>query len=162
LANHTKAFENYDINAIITQEPFRTELIKKGYHEIFTSKSIPYEITDFLVTRESVIKEKKDQLIQLVNGFFKARRYKNKKSAKALKILSGRTGLTTGEFNNSLSLIKILTKYDNEQKLINNREAFVQKQRKVAARMERYGLLNNIRFNEPLIDTTIINQVTKK
>ena len=66
------AYENNQIDAIVTFEPFRTKLLNAGAVEIFNSKQIPNEIVDVLVTRKSTIEKNAASLRDFVAGWIAA------------------------------------------------------------------------------------------
>src|SRR5262245_11400069 len=51
LEQHAPAFESGAIDAVVTVEPTRSILLASGAHEVFTSKEIPDEVFDVVITR---------------------------------------------------------------------------------------------------------------
>ena len=66
------AFENKQIDAVVTFEPFRTKLLNAGAIEIYSSRQMPNEIVDVLVTRKSTIKKRKASLRDFAKGWLAA------------------------------------------------------------------------------------------
>jgi NitT/TauT family transport system substrate-binding protein len=63
------AYDNNQIDAVVTFEPFRTKLLNAGAVEIFNSRQIPNEIVDVLVARKTGIKEYGASLRDFVAGW---------------------------------------------------------------------------------------------
>ena len=56
-------------DAIVTFDPFRSELLKLGAQQIFSSREIPGEIVDVLVTRRSTLQQRPEILKILARGW---------------------------------------------------------------------------------------------
>ncbi len=66
------AYEDGRVDSVVTFEPYRTRLLRQGAKEIFTSKEIPNEIVDVLVTKRSIIETKGNALRDLTRGWLLA------------------------------------------------------------------------------------------
>lgn len=66
------AYEKNRIDAVVTFEPFRSQLIRQGAKEIFNSKAIPNEIVDVLVTKRSIIDNNEEALRDFTQGWLSA------------------------------------------------------------------------------------------
>ena len=62
-------------DAVITYNPVKEQLIAQGANLLFDSTKMPGEIVDVLVARESVLNEKKEQVVKLINGWYKSLDY---------------------------------------------------------------------------------------
>ena len=69
---HIQAYDNDEVDAIITFEPNKTELINKGAKSIYDSSKMPYIILDVLVVRKSLVDSNDPRLYTLVDAWFKA------------------------------------------------------------------------------------------
>ena len=63
---------NTDVDLLITYEPNKTRLLNEGAQVIFSSKDIPNEIVDVFLVRESLIKNRKSDLMHFTHAWFKA------------------------------------------------------------------------------------------
>lgn len=70
LSEHSEAFLQRKVDAIVTFEPHKTKLIAAGASKLFDSQEIPEEVIDVLITRPGLLTRKKDQLQLLVDSWF--------------------------------------------------------------------------------------------
>lgn len=66
------AYSENRVDAVVTFEPFRSQLLRQGAEEIFTSKEIPNEIVDVLVTKRSLIDAREEVFYDLTQGWMAA------------------------------------------------------------------------------------------
>ena len=98
---HVSAYSNNLIDAIVTFDPFRTQLMSSGASEIFTSKEIPGEIVDVLVVHDSFIKSSPEQIQTVINGWFKALNDIKDNNNQSLEYLSKRLKIAPSEVASS-------------------------------------------------------------
>ena len=72
---HVEAFRSGEVDAVVTFEPARSELLAAGGHELFTSREIPDEIVDVLVVHAGYEKKHGDLLKEIAAAWFKALAY---------------------------------------------------------------------------------------
>ena len=65
-------WKNTDVDLLITYEPNKTRLMNEGAQVIFSSKDIPNEIVDVFLVRESLIQDRKGDLMHFTHAWFKA------------------------------------------------------------------------------------------
>jgi NitT/TauT family transport system substrate-binding protein len=70
LLEHSDAFLQRKVDAIVTFEPHKTRLIAAGANKLFDSQDIPGEVIDVLITKPPVLRHKKEQLQLLVDSWF--------------------------------------------------------------------------------------------
>jgi len=69
---HESAFLDGRVDAVVTFEPVRGHLLRKGAHVLFDSAQIPGKIVDVLVVRPSVLSSDRAAVQAVVDGWFKA------------------------------------------------------------------------------------------
>ncbi len=114
---HEEAFKQDIIDAVITFEPVRTNLIQAGGVEIFSSKDIPGEIVDVLVVQNNM--KNTEFVNDILQGWEKAALEIVKKDTDAIKIISKRLKQNEEEFIASLDGLKIPTREESTQLLSN-------------------------------------------
>lgn len=72
LDRHVEAYRNMEVDAVITFDPARIELVSAGARELFSSRDIASEIMDVLVVREEAIRTRPRALTALVRAHFQA------------------------------------------------------------------------------------------
>jgi len=70
--HHEAAFRNGEVDAIVTFEPVRTQLLASGAHILFDSSRIPNRILDVLVTTPEIATAHQATLRKLIAGHFRA------------------------------------------------------------------------------------------
>lgn len=113
IGQHLYDYEKNGADAYITYEPSKTQLLNAGANLIFSSKEIPNEIIDVLVTNEDIINDKKDLIQIVVDGWFKALKYINLNKQEAMNIMSDYEEITPEEFEKSYDELIIPTDIDN-------------------------------------------------
>lgn len=70
--NQLEAWRKGEIDAVVTFDPVRTQLLAEGANEIFSSRDIPGEIVDLLVVRRAVLQQQPDVIRHILDGWFAA------------------------------------------------------------------------------------------
>ena len=71
---HYDAYQEGEVDAIVTFEPVKTKLIEAGGKVLFDSSMIPNEIIDVLVVKAHTAREKANAVEAVVRGYFDALR----------------------------------------------------------------------------------------
>lgn len=72
---HRTAYSRGEVDALISFEPVRTQLVREGARLLFSSADIPGRIIDVLAVLPSAIDKSPLALAQLVDAHFRARQY---------------------------------------------------------------------------------------
>lgn len=75
---HVTAYQNGKLDAVVTFEPARTELLDQGAKILFDSSRIPGRIVDVLVVRADALVKHRQHILELVAAHFKALDYLGK------------------------------------------------------------------------------------
>ena len=94
-----KFYADGKADVIITFEPIKTNLIKRGAHVIFDSSMIPNEIFDLLVAHEEAYQARRNELCDITNAWFQALNYINKNKNDAAQRITKRLGVDVGDFD---------------------------------------------------------------
>lgn len=97
VASHYMAYTDNVMDAVVTFEPVRSQLLRDGAHLVFDSSQIPGEIVDVVVVREEVLAGKEEQIQGLISGWFKALTYLSVNPNDASKRMTGRLNLSPEE-----------------------------------------------------------------
>jgi len=117
ISSQPLAYKNNEVDALITYNPAKSIMMKDGAHVLFDSSKIPYEIVDVMIAHEQTIHNKKEALIDLKNGWFKALAYISKNKNKAMKQMAGYEHLSTVEFQESFNELLIPSLKENIEML---------------------------------------------
>jgi len=89
-----QAFYDVEVDAVVTFEPYRSRMMNNGATEIFTSREMPNEIVDVLVTRRSYLEENPEALSNFTKAWLKAVTYIEANPEKAAAMIGARLGLS--------------------------------------------------------------------
>jgi len=87
---HSTAFNNPDIDAVVTYEPMRTRLLAQGAQQIFSSSDIPGEIVDVMVINNEYMDKHRTQARAVIQGWFHALQDLKDKPLQSAKLISRR------------------------------------------------------------------------
>lgn len=107
LLDHESAFKSGKVDAVVTFEPHRSNLLTAGAHSLFDSSQIPGEIVDVLLTREKLTDSQNRNLAALVSGWFRAIAYMRDNPSDAAQRIAPREGVAPQQFLDSVQLIKL-------------------------------------------------------
>lgn len=71
---HFRAFQDHQVDVLITYEPTRSRLLAEGAVELFNSGQILGRIVDVLAIRDDAMEHHRDHIAQLIDGYFAARK----------------------------------------------------------------------------------------
>lgn len=94
---HVDCYQSAD--AVVTFEPVKTKLVKKGANIVFDSSSIVGRIIDVLVVRNDALDLHQASIQELVDAYFRAVSLLKKNPERAYPVVSSRTGLSPEELN---------------------------------------------------------------
>jgi NitT/TauT family transport system substrate-binding protein len=97
-SEHTQAYKQKTVDAVITYEPFRSELVAVGAKQLFDSSQIPNEIVDVISVRQAAVTQRQADLQRLVNGWFRADADFQKDPQAAAERLAPRNQITPAEY----------------------------------------------------------------
>ncbi|MBF0527104.1 MAG: ABC transporter substrate-binding protein [Deltaproteobacteria bacterium] len=100
---HFKAFEEGRVDAVVTCEPVKTQLIKKGAVVLFDSTKIPGEIVDVIVVRRNYLHDHPEQIKSLLQNWFKALAYIKSNPQDAAQRMAVRENLTPDQMGAALA-----------------------------------------------------------
>ncbi len=126
VGEHEKAFASGQVDALVTFDPTKSNLIKKGAVELFNSSQIPGEIVDTLVTNEQIIETRRKDLQQLLLGWEKAVQLIEQNPEKAMGLISQRLKETPELVSESYRGIHLLG-IEQNYKLMNNQDSTIHK-----------------------------------
>lgn len=111
---HPAAFKEGRIDASVTFDPFRAQMLGAGGKSLFDSTRIPGEIVDLLAVRASVLERNPDALKALLGGWFAAIAYLQRDPQDAAKRMGVRQQTSGEQF---LATLKGLTFPSREENL---------------------------------------------
>ncbi len=117
---HVSAFAAGKVDGVVTFEPHRGKLLKQGGRVLFDSSEIPGEVVDYLVTRESILRDRADALKAISKGWFLARERLLNEGEEVARLVASREGVTPADYLKSLDLLELPSAEKNRQMLACN------------------------------------------
>ena len=138
-----KAFKQGKVDAVVTFDPVRKQLLKSGGMLLFDSSQIPGEIVDVLVVRENYLVKYPAQVQYLLDAWHQSLKIFKQHPTTAAKILGQRMKLNTDETLQSYTGLLLPTQKRNLQLIHQYKPELLKSAQKLAQTMQREGLLNN-------------------
>lgn len=106
--DHVRAYREGSVDAVVTYEPSRTEILSSGAALVFDSSEIPGEIVDVLVTRRDVAERRREALEALIAGWLRAGEALRREPQSVVSLMTRRSALSPQEMLRTLNGIRIL------------------------------------------------------
>lgn len=94
---HVSAYNAGQVDAVVSFEPYATQLAKTGARRLIDSSAFPGLIVDVLAARTEALQAAPDQFGQLCAGYFRALTYLQSSPAEASRRMAERMGIQPGE-----------------------------------------------------------------
>ncbi|WP_169083686.1 ABC transporter substrate-binding protein [Paenibacillus sp. PL91] len=108
------AFISGNTDASVLWEPFQTTAVKEGKGKVlYSSKDTPGLIPDLLVFRDSVVKDRPEDVQKIVDAWFDALAWYEDNKEEAIKLLAEKAETTPEDFKLGLDSIKLFGVEDN-------------------------------------------------
>lgn len=141
VADHVEAYDSGRVDAVVTYEPARTQLLNGGAVELFSSRQLPGEIVDVLLITEPVGDARPEAIRQLVEGWLRARDYLLEHPDSALARLASRGGLTPVALSQAFEGVALVDRATNHRILSGEDTVVIGAWQEQAAFMLDRGLL---------------------
>ena len=152
---HEAAYRNREVDAAVTFEPVRTQLLNEGAHEIFSSREMPGEIVDVLVVHNSLL-EHQQRLMSLIDSWFTALEHLKNQPQNATSIIAQRMKITPAEALNSFEGLQLPSRREN-RKLLTADGPLSTTVKRLSDTMRTNGLLRGESSAAALIHDGVIN-----
>lgn len=117
-----EAYRNGEVDAVVTFDPIRTQLLNEGAVTVFDSKQIPGEIIDVIVVRKDYFDNYSQQVTNLLSAWFKSIAYIDTNYDHASQLISTRMNMSQQELKQSFSNIRIPGAAENHDLIYSGRE----------------------------------------
>lgn len=122
---HALAFNHGRVDAVVTFEPFKSELQNTGASVLFDSRQVPGAIVDVLVVHDDILAKHQTRLTQLVRIWFQSLRYLREKPEDAARRMQPRLKLPIDQVLAQYKGIKLLTLEENMALLQGNSKSIL-------------------------------------
>lgn len=108
------AFISGKSDASVLWEPFQTKAVKEGNGKVlFSSKETPGLIPDLLVFRETVVKDRPEDVQKIIDAWFEALQYFQDHQEEAVELLAKKAETTPEDFQLGMDSIKLFSVEEN-------------------------------------------------
>lgn len=129
----TAALVGGSIDAASIFDPQMSKAAKEsGGKVIFSSKDLSGELSDVLIIKDSIVKDRADEVQGIVDAWYQVQDKYNKNSDSVVDLISPKAELTNDEFYSLLDGIDIATKDYNKEVFANSGEKMISLVTKVA------------------------------
>ncbi len=135
------AFQKGLIDAAVTFDPYRTQLLKAGGVTLFDSTSIPGEIVDLIAVRKSVLAERAAAVEALLTGWFGAIDFMHADPREAARRMGVRQQTSAEQFLQAQRGLHVPSRAENMQMLGGDRPALGASGRRLMSLMLESRLL---------------------
>ncbi len=151
--NHERAFQQNQVDALVTYEPTISILLNGGAKILFDSSQIPGEIFDIFITTQDTLTNKRKQLKIFVDGWFKALAYQRAHPLDAARRVASRQRLSPDDYLATFDKVEMLDQRANVDCLSQKLAEALKTHQKV---MLREGFLQHPADITTIIDDTLI------
>ncbi len=138
---HIAAWNQGQIDAVITFEPVASQLLQQGAHKVFDSRKIPDTIFDVLAVKSEVLISHATYLQSLVAAHFRARRYFYHNPQDAAYKMAIRMKLSVPEVLNSFRGLSLPNEQANQKYLTGQQSTLLIAAKNLSALMVETGIL---------------------
>jgi NitT/TauT family transport system substrate-binding protein len=136
------AFEKGQVDAAVTFDPYRTQLLRAGATILFDSTQIPGEIVDLIAVRANVLDEQPKAVQALLAGWFNAIDYTKRQPRESAQRMGIRQQTTGEEYLQALQGLHIPSRDENLRMIGGETPQLVASGRRLMALMLEAKLLS--------------------
>ncbi|MEZ5511932.1 MAG: ABC transporter substrate-binding protein [Gammaproteobacteria bacterium] len=138
---HLTAYTAGDVDAVVTFEPIATQLRNQGANLLFDSSAVPGLVVDVLVARQSIFPQHGNAIVDLLDGYYQARRYMVSNAPDAHSFIARRIKLSADELSAAFAGLRLPTLQENLDWLEGAPSPFEQNSVRLRELMQQRGLL---------------------
>ncbi len=145
IGDHKRAMQRGEVDALVTFEPVRSELLSSGSRELFSSREIPHEIVDVLAVRKSYAEQYPQRVEEIIVGWYLALDFISAQPQAAAEIIGRRLHQQPSEVLQGLSTIQFPSRLETLALMRSSEEGeapLLVTARRLAATMQRQQVLH--------------------
>lgn len=158
LGKHVKDYKDGKVDALVTYEPFLTQLINEGAHILFDSTQIPQEIVDVVVTNNDTLEKKSELLKELINGWYRTLEYINNNRKTAMAEMAVYEYISADDFESSYEKLIIPSRSETIEMLETDDGSFKNAMHRLSEQMFEKGSLKMEVDIAPLLEPRLVKE----
>ena len=159
--DQAEAFLSGEVDAVVTYDPTRSQLLEQGAHQLFGSEQIPFEIVDVVVTHDALVDERPEALAELVRAFDRGLQTFRRQPDVYARELARRHGLKPALYLGTLDAVRLYDLEDNAEIFSDPSGPVYRGLEAQCEVMVREGLLVSKPTLKPLLDGRIVNRALR-
>lgn len=141
---HIQSYHNGLVEALVTYEPVKNQLIKAGMKSVFTSGEIPGNIIDVITVRTDVLNQQREGIREAVQGHFRALERWQADPEKYASYLAKRLNVPDAEITGLFSDLELPDRMANRRWLGGTQPEIMEMARHLGETMLASGLLHTM------------------
>ena len=154
-------YEQGKVDVVITFDPIKTHLAKRGMHVLFDSSDIPNEIFDILVVHEDVYQTRQQEICDVIKQWHRALDYIHTNKQDASRRISKRLNINITDYEPMMAGLILPTAAENAQLLGGAKPGLVQPAEKLSKIMFDEKQLSRLINIRQALDTTFTKCYTE-
>lgn len=132
MVDQERPFQAKEIDAVVTYDPIRANLIASGAKVLFDSSQLSGKIVDVLVGRQSLISTHSQQIKILLEGWFNALDALAENPEESIKFMAKREGVSPEQFKQSLQGLRLISLKENQEIFNQTNTEFIEGMRRLS------------------------------
>lgn len=145
-------------DTVVTYEPFRSRILRRGTVSIFDSTKMPGEIAEVLIVPSTVASQPPAALRELKAGWFRALEYLAAQPDDAANRLAPREAITAEQFRKSLELVHFADLAENRLQLASPEATLPAQMQRMADFMMKMKMLERPVKSASLISDRLVRE----
>ncbi|MEI7025862.1 ABC transporter substrate-binding protein [Paenibacillus sp. y28] len=159
------AFISGNLDAAVLWEPFLSKAVEEGKGKLlFSSKDTPGLIPDLLVFRDKTLKERPEDVKNIIRAWFDALDYWKQNPEESLQIMAKAAETPLEEYRSSANSIKVFSPQDNLNAFKEGKDytSLHYTGKKTAEFLSKLGMLSSIPDPKSYLDSSFVEAVAKE
>lgn len=159
------AFISGKVDVAVLWEPFQTIAVNEGKGKVlFSSKDTPGLIPDLLVFREEVVKDRAEDVQNIVDAWFDAQAYFAEHEQEAIDLMAKHAETTPEDFKTGLDSVSMFTVDDNVKAFtdMDSYESLVHTGELTAEFLKKLKMIDTIPDIAQLLEPKFVNDAAKR
>lgn len=148
-------------DVIITFDPVKSKLAKKGMHVLFDSSDIPNEIFDLLVAHEDAYKNNFDDICAIGKQWFNTLDYMKNNRKETSEYIGKRLGVDVDSYNEMMKGLIVPSIVENNKLLTGNDAGLLDAAKKLSSIMIKEKQLSKVVDVSAALDSSYMGCVSK-
>lgn len=160
--HHVAAYRARQVDALVSFEPYATQLADLGARRLLDSSGFPGLIVDVLVARGSALDAQPEQFRLLADGYFRALDYLHRAPGDAAARMAPRMAISSNEVLRALKGVHMMDRAANHAWLDGPDPRLIHSARAVVNVMLQTGLLRSMPGLDHLVDPRFLSPAKDK